>query len=82
MSKLHVTLGVRKISQWLRLSAFDCTPCVQRRGSQRNLTLQPQAAGGIKMMTDFPSATDKAKQLDARRAANHGLPKQAVMAPF
>lgn len=55
---------------------------VQRRGSQRNLTLQPQAAGGIKMGIDFTAGHVKAKQLDAQRAADHGRPKEAVMAPF
>jgi hypothetical protein len=55
---------------------------MQRRGSQRNLTLQPQAAGGIKMTTDFTSGVVNAKQHDARRAADHGKPKESVMAPF
>lgn len=54
---------------------------LQRRGSSRHLTLQPQAPT-MKTTTDFASGVTKAKQDNARRAADHGLPREAIMAPF
>lgn len=54
---------------------------LQRRGSSRHLTLQPQIAVA-KTTTDFASGTATARKMDtARRAADHG-PKEAIMAPF
>lgn len=53
---------------------------LQRRGSSRHLTLQPQVPI-IKTTLDFASGVSEAKKHEARRAADHG-PKEAIMAPF
>jgi hypothetical protein len=55
-------------------------PLMQRRGSSRHLTLQPQAPHP-KAALDFSSGIAEAKKVEARRAADHG-PKESIMAPF